>query len=228
MATVRDLINDALQTNGTLGQGETLSDDDVNTALRALQRMLGTWANQNLLLYQTAQGTMALTPGTVSYSSALLSTGRPVSVDSAFLRMSGVDYPLDLVDNQTYNEQQYKSNTGLPFMLYVDAGWPDTTFTFFPAPSAAYTAYVSGRYALIAGAITKDTVVSLPLGYEAALVDNLAVKTASLFGRQVDGVLMKSAVDAIAWLKRTNQVSLVMETNLPFNRPRYNGLMGPI
>lgn len=225
MATVRDLISDALDTNGAQGQGETLSSDDVNKALRALQRMLGTWANQNLLLYETRQGTMTLVPGTTSYLSSLLSTGRPVSIDSAFLRMGNVDYPLTLIDNQTYDSIQFKSNASLPVAMYVEPTYPDSQFFFYPTPSAAYTVFITGRYELIAGTITKDTVISLPPGYEAAIVTNLAVKSAPIFGRRVMPELMQEARDTIAWLKRTNQVDLVMETDLPFRRRAYNPLL---
>lgn len=228
MATVRDIIEDALRTNGALGQGEALADDDWQVGLRALRRMLGTLANQPLALYETQQGTLTLTPGTVSYSTSLLSTGRPVSLDSAFLRLSNVDYPLSIIDNQTYDGKQYKTNTGLPTEMYYEAGYPNGTFFFYYAPSSAYVAYITGRYPLIAGTLTLDTTVSLPEGYEAMLVNVLAVKTASLFGRQVTAQMKEDEKDSLAWLKRTNNVDLVMETNLPFGRVQYNGLMGPL
>lgn len=225
MSTVRELVYDALMTNGAMSAADPLSGEDANVALRALQRMLGTWANQNLLLYETRQGTVTLVPGTTSYLTTLLSTGRPVSIDSAFLRMGNVDYPLTLLDNQTYDSIQFKSNASLPVAVYYDPGYPNSTLYFYPTPSAAYTAYITGRYDLIAGTITLDTVVTLPPGYDAAIVNSLAVATAPLFGRPVSGEMQKMAIDAVAWLKRTNQVDLVMETDLPFRRRAYNPLL---
>lgn len=228
MATVRDIIEDALRVNGTLGQGEALADDDWQVGLRALRRFLGTLANQNLALYDTQEGTMTLTPGTASYSTSLLSSGRPVSIDSAFLRLSNIDYPLDLIDNQSYQDKQYKNNTGLPTEVFYDAGYPNGTLYFYYAPASPYVAHVVGRYPLIAGTLTLDTTITLPDGYEALLVNSLAVKTAALFGRPVTQQMKDDERDAMSWVKRTNAVHLEMETDLPFRKVMYNGLMGPL
>ncbi len=228
MATVRDILEDALRVNGALGQGEALADDDWQVALRALRRMLGTLANQPLALYETQEGTLTLTPGTVSYSTSLLSTGRPVSIDSAFLRLSSIDYPLTFIDNQSYNDRQYKNNTGLPTEVYYEPGYPSGTFYFYYAPASPYVAHITGRYPLIAGTITLDTTIALPEGYEAMLVNSLAVKTAALFGRPVTQQMKDDERDALAWLKRTNAVHLELKSDLPFRRATYNGLMGPI
>lgn len=228
MPTVRDIIADALRANGALGQDDSLSPDDYTVGLGIFRRWLGTLANQPLALYETRQGTMVLTPGTISYSSTLLSTGRPTLIDSAFLRLGGVDYPLDIVDNQSYDENQYKTNLGLPTQLYFDPGYPNSTFTFYFGPSAAYTAYITGRYELTTGTMTLDTDMAAPPGYEAMYVAGLAVKSAATFGRPVTQQMKEDEKESLAWLKRTNNVDLVMETNLPFQRARYNGLMGPI
>lgn len=214
MATVRDLITDALAANGALGQGESLSDDDVQLCLRRLQRMIDSWANDVLTVFDTTEGTMTLVAGTTSYSTTSLSSGRPVSVQNMFLRLDNVDYPVTMIDEESYDAQCYKPATGLPIYCQYAPSYPNGTFYFYPTPSDAYVAHVKGRYPL-GSSWTVNTAVSLPPGYEAALCDNLAVDVASAFGRPVSAALAESARKAKVALQMANRPPMLMQTALP-------------
>lgn len=216
MATVRDLITDALYSFNGLSTAEPLNDTDADVYLRRLIRMLDTWANQNLLIHATQVGTITLVAGTTSYTTASLSTGRPVSIDSAYVRADGTDYPLLQVDEQTYNAIGEKDSQGLPRCFFYRPGYTAGTFYFYPTPDGADTVYVVARYQLIAGTITLDTSVSLPPGYEAAIVDNLAQNLCSSLGLQVPQEIALAARDGLAWLKRTNRTQKLLATYLPY------------
>lgn len=224
--SIRNLVNDALYASGALGQAEVLSDDDAQLSLRTLKRMLGTWANQKLAIYTVGQGTIPLVGGTASYSTTALTTGRPATIDSVFVRLSNVDYALDLVSNQTYAEFAYKPTSAIPTCVYYDPGYPNGTFYFFPVPSGTMTAYVSGRYPLTSGTLTLDTQINLPDGYEAAIVHNLAPLLAPMFGQSVTADMRGNAADSMAWLKRTNRSALMMTNTLPYGRPYVNIVRG--
>ena len=214
MSTVRDLISDALFAVGALGSGESLDASDAEMCLRRLQRLIGSWANETLLAYATIPGTMPLTSGTASYSTTLLSTGRPTTIDNLFLRLDGIDYPCDPLTEAEYNVQSYKTVAGLPAGYYYNAAYPNGTFYFYPTPNAAYVAHVSVREPLTA-TLTLDSVWALPEGYEGMICDALAVDCASSFGKTPAQTLLRSAAASRQRLQATNYVPEVMHTGLP-------------
>lgn len=205
MSTVRDLISDALSSVGALGQGDVLNDADAELCLRRFIRMLGSWANENLTIYQPVESLVTLVSGTPSYSTILLSAGRPVSVASVYLSLSGIDYGCDEISESEYDATAYKAATGLPGYYYFDTAFPDGAFYFYPTPSDAYVAHIKGRYPL-ASTVTLNTTLALPEGYEAALCDNLAVDVASSFGLAPSGTLERSAANTKGRLRVTNYV----------------------
>lgn len=214
MSTVRDLVTDAMFAVGALGQGESLGANDGALCLRRFVRMLGTWANENLMVYTTTEGTMNLTAGTATYSTTLLSSGRPTTIQNMFLRLSGIDYVVDQIDEETYDAFAYKAAAGLPTVCFYEASYPNGAFSFYPTPGDAYVAHVKGRYPLMAGTVTLDTVLSLPPGYEAALCDNLAVNIATSFGLQAPAEVRQLAMTGKDVIKATNHVPMEMTSTL--------------
>lgn len=213
--TGTQLVQDALAGCGAYGPVDTLADADAQLVLRRLNRLLESWANENLMVYEIAVDTLTMVAGTATYlSSSLASAIRPVSVDSAYLTLNSISYPLSLIDNQTWGDIPYKPARGLPQVLFADPGQSTWSLNFYPTPDAAYVLNLSVRRLLAASAVTLATTISLPPGYERAIVDNLSVDIAPSFGRQVDPVLMKSANDAKANLKRANYIPLVMESGI--------------
>lgn len=174
MTTGTVLVQDALQKRFILAPNQEADEDQLATGLRWLNRMLESWGAQKPMLYTITEETFTLTPSTASYSTSLLASGRPASVDYLFNRLSSVDYPCKLVDNQTYADVQYKPVDAVPTLCYYNDGYPNGTFYFYPRPYAAFECHVFVRRVLTS-TITATTDVALPPGYEAAIVDNLAV-----------------------------------------------------
>lgn len=214
MTTALTLLTDAATTAGVIDPQESLPAAQAQFILRRLNRMIASWANERLLIYNTYTDTLALTGGTASYSTTLLANGNARQWDSAFVRISDIDYPLDIVGQQTYNAIEYKPTAAIPVMLYVDTGWPNSTLYFFPVPYGSMTAYISARKALT-GTLLLATDVSLPQGYEAAIVDSLAADIGPSFGLQPNPQLIEQAREARTVLKRNNHTPLVMTTTVP-------------
>lgn len=221
MTTALDIITDAMLNVGIGSIGDGVEDGVAQFALRRLNRMIQSWTNENLLVFNAYVDQIALTPGVATYSSTLLTNGRPTNIDDCIVRLSSIDYPVDLINNQDYNDIPFKATAGLPDRVYADQGFPNTTFSFYPTPSAAYTAIFNLRGPLSA-TMTLATTLSLPPGYEEAIVDNLAVLLGPPFKRQADQVLTSRANEGKAWLKVQNFVPLQMSTNLPTHRRLYN------
>lgn len=219
MSDVREIVTDALSKLGVVSVDADLSDEDAAVALRELKRMVGTWANAPLLMFDATTGTFVTVAGTSSYSTTGLAAGRPVTVQNVYLTSGGIDYPCDAMSEQEYDDMAYKAATGLPDRYYFAPSYPNGAFYFYPTPDQVYTVTVKGRYRVLTSAATLNTAVSMPDGYEDALVNCLAVACAPHFRVRVSAELAAMARSSRSWLKATNYQPLEMK--IPFTGDRY-------
>ena len=211
------LVQDAMYQAEVLGQDQPATAGDTNLVLRILNRMLQSWANESL----TIPGSLiidsfAMSPGVATYASTLLTVlGRPISLDSIYVRLNNLDYSVNLVDNQSYNDIPYKTVTAIPTVCYYDGGNPIANFNFYPVPYAAFTCFVSGFIAM--PTVTLGSIINLPAGYEQAIIDNLAVKIWRFFKGSTMPIpqdLTMQAFQSLAIIKRNNFAPLEMDTGL--------------
>ena len=203
---VRDLIYDAMYAAGVLGEGESSSSpESAQYALRKLQRMIDSWANDGLMVYTQTQETMTLSAGDATYTTADLSTNtRPVALERAFVRYSDTDTEVRIVTRQQWNAIAFKAGEGVPEVVKYEPAMTAGQFTFYPVPHETMAVYFDCRRVLGSG-WTLDTEVTLPPGYEKALVDNLAVELCSGgFGVQASPALLQAARASKAVLARIN------------------------
>lgn len=207
MTTALVLVQDAMYTAGVLGQDGTSQPEaaaDQQLALRFLQRMLDSWANESLLLYTTSQETLPMVANTATYSTALLSTPtRPVSVDGMYVLYAGVSYPIEMIGRDAYNQIGIKTVAAIPQYCYYNPDMTQGSFTFFPVPYATMTAFVDCERVLT-GTLTLATDVVLPPGYEEAIVASLAEAICRPFGRPLTPDIARAAKEARARIKKRN------------------------
>lgn len=217
MTTARDLIEDAAAEIGEDAADTSLSDHDAQRMLRRLRRMLDGWATERLMVYALTQETIALVAGTASYSSSGLAAGRPVKVEGAFVRDGDTDYGLTIVTDDEYQRIPAKTTQSMPEVLYPRMSMPNATLYLWPVPTAAYTLYLTLRrtFGSVAGL---STTVDLPPGYERAIVTNLAVECAPLFGTKVSDETATIARDSKAALKCLNYAPAEMDHGIPSAR----------
>lgn len=222
MATARDLVYDAMASIGAYGTDEAAPKDaDAQLVLRRLNRLLSSWSNDNLNIYEVYTDSLTLTPGVSAYSTALLSQGRPVTVDDMYVRYANIDYPITQINVEDWSDIGYKSTTSIPTKCYVDTGWPNTTLNLFPIPFTTTTLFVNGMR-LVPAAWTLDTTVSLPPGYERFICDNLAVDIASSFGKTPSDDLRASAIKSHGIVKRQNAMPRVLKSETPLGQGLFN------
>jgi len=227
MTTARDLVTAAMQRNGTLMQNESLAGEDAATALSSLNLMLDAWALERLMIYGTYVDTLTMTPLTIAYSSSQLASGlrpaaKPLAVNVRFPGQP-IDWPVEIIGEKVYQDLTLKSAPGIPTRVWVNQTMPHMAFTFWPAPYTNFTARFSVWGFLGGGVLTLDTVLTLPAGYQACIVDNLAVRVAKDFGKSVDDELRSSATMLKAAVKRSNTEPREMRTELPgATRTRYD------
>jgi hypothetical protein len=219
------LVTDAMYASGALGADEAITDAEAQLCLRRLNRLMDSWNNLRSLLYEVATDSFTMTAGVASYSSALLTVaGRPLAIDSMYVRLNNIDWQIKDISAEEWSSIVYKPVQSVPRQCYIDYGYPDATFNFYPIPYAAFICFVNATKSL-PNTVALATSIALPPGYEAALVDNLAVDICPSFGRQPSSTLLASALNSKEALSRTNFVPLEMDTPLGRKPDPSNGFI---
>jgi hypothetical protein len=221
MTATIQIVTDAATTAGVIDPIDPLQAEIAQFLLRRLNRMLESWANEGLLVYNTYTDQLPLTSGQASYSTAALFHGNPTDWDSGFIRLSNIDYPIEFISTDAYNAIIYKPTPGIPTDVYVATDHPNSILFFFPVPFGPMTAFLSARNLLTPTLALADD-LSLRPGYEAAIIDSLAVDIGPSFGRQPNPELRDSADQKKASIKRANYVPQEMSLDLPVGRRTFN------
>jgi hypothetical protein len=217
--TGRDYVATALRLIGALAPGESAEASEAADGLASLNRMLGSWSNENLLVYSRVRETFTLTSSVASYTlgtGGTLNTTRPVSIERAFLRDASsatpIEYEIHIASLEEWQSTTAKDVNGIPSVLYADGAYPLMGINLYPRPSQAYSL---GLWSLkeLTAISTLDTVVSMPAGYEEALIYNLAIRLAPEYGKTTPAEVVKIATDAKANVKRTNHTARYMKVD---------------
>lgn len=190
-------------TSGAIAIGQTLTGTGVaaGTTLTSFATGAGGSAAGALGTYKTSPITtlVASTTITASYQ-------RPLRINSAFVRVATIDYPVSVLNVEEYELIGLKSLNGpWPRALYYQPAAPVGNITFWPLPS-------SGEIHLYADTVlqqfnTLADVVQLPQGYNLALRFNLAELMMPEYGRsahETAAIVMKFAAEGRGLIKRTN------------------------
>lgn len=193
MATGSDIVTDAMYACGALGSADTLDADDAALALRRLNRMLDSWNNLRLSIFEEFKDTLPTVAGTQSYLSSLLAgAARPVRVTAMYVTDGTIDYQLELLNAQQWANIPLKATRSRPAQCWVEPSMPASTFYLYPVPDKVYTLNVV-QYRPLPTTLTLATTLALPPGYEKALSDCLAVDIAPSFGRSVTPDMARAA-----------------------------------
>src|SRR5574343_1549632 len=107
MTTARTIVKRALQIAGVLTKDEDPSADESVDGLSSLNDMIGSWANDNLLVYALTWEDFSMTGGTDTYtigSSGDFNTAIPTQIIQAHTKDSNVKYQdLNIVSDAYFN-----------------------------------------------------------------------------------------------------------------------------
>lgn len=176
-----NIITEAAQLLGVVFKSESLSSDEANDGLIALNDMLDSWSNDGLIISAYTLESFSLT-GAASYtigSGGTFNTVRPISIATAVIRYSSVDYPLEFITQEAYQQQiAIKTLTSpIPDYITYDNDYPLGKIKLYPLDTAGSTLYLQSNKPLTnLSALT--TTVSLPPGWKRALKYNLALELA--------------------------------------------------
>ena len=224
MTTATTVITDAFLAGGIGDQYNTPDDASMQLGLRTFNRLLDSWGNESLVVWNTSVDSFPMVASQAAYSTALL-VARPTEVLYTYVRQNNVDYPIELIGAEDYARIGYKMTAGLPAKCWYNSGFPNGTLTYFPTPSASsYTAYVGYRAPL--ANVTLTTVLSLPPGYETALVYGIATMLCPLFGTDPTPTCIFHAKSAKEKIKPQNESLDESTLGVPLGRGTFNIFMG--
>jgi len=210
MTVVRDLLADALTEIGVIDPGAPMDADTSAFALRTLNRMLSAWANDDLMTYTVNRVTFPLVANTQNYTIGTTGTWvtaspvRPGQIDMASVLVNGTEIPLKIYNDEQWRDTPVKSTAGtFPTAVWQTGDYPLNILTFWPVPTAVNTVvlYIWGQ---INAFPDVNATVTLPQGYEDAIVYNLAVRLAASFGKEPNPSTASLANAAKARVKNMN------------------------
>ncbi len=234
MATVLDLITEAMKQIGALAIGETPTAEEAQDALAVLNDMLDSWRTESLLVDSYTANLFDFTAGQAAYTVGTggnFNMSRPVTIDAVYVRdTQGNDYQVTVTNNyDDYASVVSKTvSTSIPQLAYDDGSFPLRTLTFWPVPSdTTYRPVLWTRNTLTQYNAITD-VLSLAPGYKAAIQTNLALALCPRYGVTNTTNIEKDALKYKAAVKRINNVvpSMTMPADLQSAGRWFNYLTG--
>jgi hypothetical protein len=219
--TWQDIITDALSELGVYAPSDPVSAVDMDTAARICDRLIDGWAALKRYAYNVAFPVYTLTAGHTPHligpglsSPDFAATVRPVRLEGAALIVNGVDIPINVRDDDWWQERRVKAVTSsVPTDVYYSSDFPNGALYFWPVPSSSYQVRIETWVELGAIPLDADGNRDLtqafvgPQGYRDALVLTLAEKCARVFGKSVSGDLRMDAATARAAVQSNNAKS---------------------
>jgi hypothetical protein len=201
--------------------GRTPSTDQINDAIPTLNRMIGLWNIDRLIIFGAAIDAYTLVPGQKIYQIGPGAADFPNAVRPTKISRANIIYntvspvvrePVRLLSDTEWAEVQLQDIPGtIPWALYLDDGVPFSTFYLYGQALAAYQLELYTWKQMSTFAAATDQAI-LPSGYEEAIVWNLAIRIAAMFPTQ-QKIIAKAdefARQALAAIERINAVKPVM------------------
>ena len=202
MTTARTIVKKSLQKIGALVKSEEPDADEADDGLSALNALMASWGNDSLNEYARTLETFSLT-GASSYtigSGGNFNTTRPSNIVSATVKSGSIDYTLTVVDDETYNSIAYKNITGIPQFINYSNAYPLGVIRLYPLDNGVTSITLLTEKPLTEFAAL-DTDMSLPDGWERALIYNLALEIAPEYNMKPDAYIAKVAQESLGLIK---------------------------
>ena len=178
-----DIITEALQLVGVLGEGQSPSSDQLADCSRTLNMMTKAWQAEGFNLFTLATQTVDLVASTATYTLS----PRPMQILNAVIRnTSGNDIPLEQITRREYVELNDKDAEGAPTLFYYDPQvGTGNTFTVWPVPSDTEYDVVIWYHRTLEDFDGGDDEPDFPQEWYMALTYGLAVHLTDKYGTPV-------------------------------------------
>ena len=211
--TAQQMIDDAYYLNGKSSVDTTLS----TRALRFLQNMLSSWSSQGLIVPYSVTENFTLTIGQAVYTigvtadspNLITATGRPIRITNAFIRISNIDYGIDVnMSKDEYNALSSKDLEQRPTRLYYDPQYPNGKIKFNYEADTTYAFHLISQKPLTNPSLVTTT-FSIPLEYNRAIVYNLAIELAANTVNSLHTSVYTIAEESLDIIRNTNSLDIL-------------------
>jgi hypothetical protein len=219
MATVSDIITDALEITGMKDPNDSLESVWETIGLRRVNSILDGWNVTKLRGYSVTGHDFTLTPLEESYTVGIggdFNIERPVKIENAYIiDASATNFPLNIVNFIDFQNIDDDSVSSLPYLLWYNPKSPLGEIKVYPAPEKNYTLHLDVYFGFAPYSGVGDT-VSVPQGYERLLTYQLATELCSHRGKQIPPDVMRmyreiertiEAVNFTMWMPSTKIMS---------------------
>lgn len=206
MATARDIVKASLRKIAVLGYGSTLSDDEAQDGLDALNAMVASWSVDDAIIYTESTYGESWSAGVTSKtigSGGDIDTIRPTSIIAATYSISNNEYGLSIEGEAERAKIFDLTIQGTPSTLYYNANFPLATIYLWRVPNQAGTLKLYYRIPLTSFS-TLDSNFAFPPEYEEALIYNLAVRLAPEYEKEPSNTVTDLANKGLARVKNQN------------------------
>lgn len=227
MATVSSLLTQSLRQANILGIGQTVDNDVLEFARLQASSMLDSWKIQRLFVYQILQRSLSWPAATVSRTIGTggnFNVARPDRIDSAFVTVSGDEYPLRVLRNR--DEYDGITDKGaaadIPEYLFYDPGFSTGTLYLWGVPNGAVTLLLN-VYQDLQDFGHVSTTFALPPGYQDAIELSVAERLLAAKLQNVPASLALMAAKARKAIQDINAPSPIMTTEVGYMTGRSRG-----
>jgi hypothetical protein len=207
--TAYDLIKGAMRKVGITAAGDTPTPDEANDALSDLNDLIESMNLDNLAVWGSASTAFTTVAGQATRT--IGPTGqfvgdRPVRVTNAYCTFGGVDYPIEIIGQEEYDNIILKTQQSqiIERMAYVNDN-PNGLLYMWPVPQSAIP-IVIGIDRLITTVASTATVMTFPPGYLKYMMFELGIALAPEYGVSPMPDVVKYASTTRAALKRANKL----------------------
>lgn len=173
MPTVKEFITQSYQLISASSPTQSLHGNDFSNGLLILNQLLSSYASTGLMLTiaKTVQTTITngqqnviCGPDTI-IPTPQISIGRLANLNSAWLVLQGVTYPLIQKSRDEFLASfKYEPLSGLPRFIFVFQETEFSDLRLYPSPSQSYELFIRAKFELNQLEAT-DTMVDLPVYY---------------------------------------------------------------
>ena len=180
--------------SGNIALGQYLTGSGVTNGTQIVKFLTGAGGTG------TYQVNIDYTSSPVSSTTLTTYYQRPLRINSAFVRVSELDYPVRPINIEEYELIGLKTLGGpWPRFIYYQPTSPIGNVTVWPVPGQGELHMFAET--VLQGFVTTADLVNLPQGY------NMAELLLPEYGKSdptMNALIMKHAADSRAWVKRNN------------------------
>lgn len=216
--TILELIKSSLRLVGVLAAGEEPQANIAQDAFLSFKMFLKSWSVNYLMVPKVTIESFSILGGQQSYTigpSGDMNTTRPMKIKEISIKINTGPQAQEL-PVKIFNYQEWQSNISnkemtseIPIYAYVEESSPLMKVYLWPVPTSTTNILIYSQ-----GSIEQtnniNATITLPTGYEEAIVYNFALRMAAEYGREVKPIVKEIADQTRLSLENVNAKPLYL------------------